>query len=239
MEQCPSADARQTDDAGQGRTLHQTLVRFIDANRAATVEQLRRSIRRFRVQYNSRRPDQSLNDATPTQAWNLVEHTPATEPIPMAVLEAKAREYLQAPLQRQNQLNRAGLTITKNGHVLPDTASDGQRSDQSVVTVMRANRQLYYHGYHVSLPSTFADRQFYRTITDETFLLTDMGTGEIVFSFPLPMVALGVRGRFISSYAIRGVQVANPTKQWRRKYEQYVEEFASRGEDMPDVFMFR
>lgn len=73
----------------------------------------------------------------------------------------------------------------------------------------------------------------------QTFLLTDMGTGEIVFSFPLPMVALGVRGRFISSYAIRGVQVANPTKQWRIKYEQYVEEFASRGEDMPDVFMLR
>lgn len=53
------------------------------------------------------------------------------------------------------------------------------------------------------------------------------------------MVALGVRGRFISSYAIRGVQVANPTKQWRSKYEQYAEEFASRGEDMPDVFILR
>lgn len=224
---------------GKNERSHQTLVRFLDANRAATVEQLRRIIRRFRDQYNSRRPHQSLNDATPTQAWNLVEHTPATEPIPMAVLEAKAREYLQARLQRQNQLNRAGLTITKNGHVLPDTASDRQRSDQSVVTVTRANRQVYYHGYHVSLPSTFADRQFYRTITDDTFLLTDMDTGEVVFSFPLPMVALGVRGRFISSYAIRGVQVANPTKQWRIKYEQYVEEFASRGEDMPDVFMLR
>lgn len=99
-------------------------------------------IRRFRDQYNSRRPHQSLNDATPAQAWNLVEHTPATEPIPMAVLEAKAREYLQARLQRQNQLNRAGLTITKNGHVLPDTDTDTdtQRADQSVVTVTRANR---------------------------------------------------------------------------------------------------
>ncbi|WP_258772020.1 hypothetical protein [Brevibacterium aurantiacum] len=114
----------------------------------------------------------------------------------MAVLEAKAREYQQARLQRQNQLNRAGLTITKNGHVLPDTDTDTdrQRADQSVVTVTRANRQVYYHGYHVSLPSTFADRQFYRTITDDSFLLTDMDTGEVVFSFPLPMGLFAVRG---------------------------------------------
>lgn len=206
---------------GKNERSHQTLVRFLDAQRPATIDQLRQEIRRFRDQYNSRRPHQSLNDATPAQAWNLVEHTPATQPIPMAVLEAKAREYQQARLQRQNQLNRAGLTITKNGHVLPDTDTDTdtdrQRADQSVVTVTRANRQVYYHGYHVSLPSTFADRQFYRTITDDSFLLTDMDTGEVVFSFPLPMVALGVRGRFISSYAIRGVQVANPTKQWRSK----------------------
>ncbi|RCS83900.1 hypothetical protein CIK63_18395 [Brevibacterium aurantiacum] len=157
---------------------------------------MHQSLRRFRDQYNSRRPHQSLNDATPAQAWNLVEHTPATQPIPMAVLEAKAREYQQARLQRQNQLNRAGLTITKNGHVLPDTDTDTdrQRADQSVVTVTRANRQVYYHGYHVSLPSTFADRQFYRTITDDSFLLTDMDTGEVVFSFPLPMGLFAVRG---------------------------------------------
>jgi hypothetical protein len=104
---------------GKNERSHQTLVRFLDAQRPAMIDQLRQEIRRFRDQYNSRRPHQSLNDATPAQAWNLVEHTPATEPIPMAVLEAKAREYQQARLQRQNQLNRAGLTITKNGHVLP------------------------------------------------------------------------------------------------------------------------
>lgn len=91
----------------------------------------------------------------------------------------------------------------------------------------------------MSLPSTFADRQFYRTITNKTFWLTDMDTGEVVFSFPLLMVAIGVRGRFTPCYAIRGAQVANPTKQWRSKYDKYVEEFASRGEDMPDVFMLR
>lgn len=125
---------------GKNERSHQTLMRFLDAQRSATIDQLRQEIRRFRNQYNSRRPHLSLSDTTPAKAWNLVEHTPATQPIPMAVLGAKAREYQQARLQRKIQLNRAGLTITKNRHVLPDTASDRQSSDQSVVPVTRANR---------------------------------------------------------------------------------------------------
>lgn len=60
-----------------------------------------------------------------------------------------------------------------------------------------------------------------------------------MFSFPLPLVALGVRGRYIASYTIRGVEVANPTKQWQRKHTQYLEEFESREVDLPDVFTLR
>lgn len=184
---------------GKNERSHQTLIRFLDANRPTTLDQVRSRIRRFRDHYNTRRPHQALNDATPATAWNLVEHTPATQPAPMAVLEAKASEYRQARMLRQGQLDRAALTISKSGQILLDPDVSEQRPDQSLVTVTSANRQVYYHGYHVSLPSTFADRQFFRTITDEAFLLTDMLTGEIVFSFPLPMIALGVRDRFIAS----------------------------------------
>jgi len=53
------------------------------------------------------------------------------------------------------------------------------------------------------LPMTFAGRQFYRTITDEEFFLSDMATGEVVFSFPLPMVAIKNRKRTVASYAIK------------------------------------
>lgn len=224
---------------GKNERSHQTLIRFLDANRPATLEGPRSRIRRFRHHYNTRRPHQALNDATPATAWNLVEHTPATKPIPMAALEAKASEYRQARLLRQNQLDQAALTMTKTGEVLPNADATQQRVDQSVITVTKANRQVYYHGYHVGLPSTFSDRQFFRTITDDTFLLTNIVTGEIVFSFPLPLVALGVRGRYIASYTIRGVEVANPTKQWQRKHTQYLEEFESREVDLPDVFTLR
>lgn len=67
----------------------------------------------------------------------------------MAVLEAKTSEYRQARMLRQGQLDRAALTITKTGQVLPDPDAPEQQGDQSVMTVTRANRQIYYHGYHV------------------------------------------------------------------------------------------
>ena len=54
-------------------------------------------------------------------------------------------------------------------------------------------------------------------MTDTEFLLVDPATGEIVFSFPLPMIALEVRGRYVASYAIRGVQMSYPSKHWERK----------------------
>ncbi|WP_434922539.1 hypothetical protein ACR9WD_01365 [Glutamicibacter sp. PAEs-4] len=63
-----------------------------------------------------------------------------------------------------------------------------------LVDVTVDHRRVYYQWYHLSLPTTFAGRSFCRTITDQEFLLSDPGTGEVVFSFPLPMVALHVRG---------------------------------------------
>jgi hypothetical protein len=85
-----------------------------------------------------------------------------------------------------------------------------------LVEVTAANRQVYYQEYHVSLPTTFAGRQFYRTITGDEFLLVAPESGEAVFSFPLPMIALQVRGRYVTSYAIQGAKVSNPTKAWQR-----------------------
>ncbi len=228
----------------QGKTerSHQTLLRFLDADRPATIEQLRLRIRRFREHYNNRRPHQSLSQATPREAWDLLEHTPATEPIPLSVLEAKASEYRQARNRRQTYLGLAGLTISKTGQILPEQnavatepGADGPGVDQLMVEVTKANRQVYYEGFHVSLPSTYAERKFYRTVTSEAFVLSDPVTGEIVFSFPLPMVALNVRGRYVASYAIQGVEVTHPSKQWERKHAECRAQFAARQASQPDV----
>lgn len=138
-------------------------------------------------------------------------------------------------MRRRSELHRASLTISKTGQVLPDDTARPQTAEQSLVEVTRANRQVYFQGYHVSLPTTFADRTFYRTITDDAFLLTDPVTAEIVFSFPLPMVALNVRGRYVASYSIQGVGVSHPTKPWERKNAEYQRQFAQRQIELPAV----
>ncbi len=118
---------------------------------------------------------------------------------------------------------------------MPNESVRPQATHQSLVEVTKANRQVYFQGYHVSLPTTCADRSFYRTITADAFLLTDPVTADIVFSFPLPMVALNVRGRCIASYSIQGVDVVHPTKPWTRKNAEYQKQFAQLQTDLPAV----
>ena len=60
---------------GKNERSHQTLIRFLDADRPATLEQLRGRVQRFREHYNNRRPHQALEHATPRAAWDLLEHT--------------------------------------------------------------------------------------------------------------------------------------------------------------------
>lgn len=208
---------------GKNERSHQRLIRFLDANQPVTLEQLLERIRRYREHYNHRRPHQALNQATPKAAWDLLEHTPATEPIPMVELEAKAAQYRQARRLRQTDLARSALTISKTGRVLDINGAGNlmeRAADQALIEVTQANRQVYYQGFHVSLPTIMAGRQFYRTITDNEYMLLDPETGEIVFSFPLPMLALQARGRYVASYAIRGVHMSYPSRQWQRKHAE-------------------
>ncbi|GAA2943758.1 hypothetical protein GCM10010525_04480 [Glutamicibacter bergerei] len=185
-----------------------------------------------------------MNQATPQKAWELLEHTPATEPIPMVVLEAKAAEYLMKRRIGSSAANRADLVVSKTGDILKKLTEQHEpdmdrESHQLLVRVNKDNCQAYYRGKQISLPQTYADRQFLRTITEDEFILSDPDTAEVVLSFPLPMVALRVHRRFVSSYSIRGIRLANPTKQWSRKVAEYQAQYEAREEDMPEVFDYR
>lgn len=224
---------------GKNERSHQTLIRFLDANPSATLEQLQRRIEKFRAHYNYRRPHQALRNATPGAAWELLEHTPATEPIPMAVLEARAAEYqARRRLQRQGA-HRADLMVMKGGTTAPNTqgAVIAQSACEAIVETTKANRQVYFHGLRVKLPGKYGGRQFYRAITDDEFLLADPRSGEIVFSFPLPLTAIFVNGTVVNSYAIRGVFLADPGAHWQRKYEECQVQFAERGDSVVELFI--
>lgn len=153
-----------------------------------------------------------------------MEHTPATEPIPLVVLEAKAKTYLNRRRIDARSLYRAHLTVTKDGTMAPSRfgeEDENREVDEAIVTVTKDNHQVYYQGLQIKLPAAYGDREYYRIITGEEFLLADPRTGEVVFSFPLPLHALRVNGRYIASYAIRGVYLSHPTPHWLRKLEEF------------------
>ena len=81
-----------------------------------------------------------------------------------------------------------------------------------------------------------AGRQYVRTVTDTEFLLSDPVTGEVAMSFPLPLMTLRSSGKYIASYAIRGIHLSNATTQWKNQAERYRQEYAQREEQTPAVF---
>lgn len=224
---------------GKNERSHQTLIRFLDANQPATLDQVRQRIKKFRQHYNFRRPHQSLNQATPASAWTLLAHTPATEPIPLVDLEAKAAQYRARRRIDPGTLYQLDAAVGKDGNQLPEEAATPQPTralDAAIVTVTKDNHQVYYQGLQIKLPTTYGERDYYRSITDDEFVLADPRPGEVVFSFPLPLTALRAHGRFILSHSIRGVFLAYPTAHWLRKFEEYQAVFAQREAETPEVF---
>lgn len=60
---------------GKNERSHQTLQRFLEANKPHNLAELQNRIKHYREHYNRRRPHQSLNQATPQLAWEMLEHT--------------------------------------------------------------------------------------------------------------------------------------------------------------------
>lgn len=97
-------------------------------------------------------------------AWELLGQTPATEPISMVVLEAKAAEYLMKRRVGSSSVSSADLVASKNGDVLKKIAQTHQpdmdrESHQLLVQVNIDNCQAYYRGKNISLPQTFASQK--------------------------------------------------------------------------------
>lgn len=226
---------------GKNERSHRTLQRFLKANKPQDVAEAQKLLRRYREHNNKRRPHQSLNQATPQAAWDLLEHTPAVEPIALTVLEAKAAEYLSKRRLAQSPTSKFDVVVSKTGAIMQSTHDESDpvpqlASNQMLVEVTKENRRTFYQGFHISLPTSFAHRQFIRTITDTEFLLSDPGTSEVVMPFPLPMVALKVQGKFVSSYSIRGIQTTLMTRQWEKKVERYRAVIQAQEDQTPTVF---
>lgn len=92
--------------------------RFLTVNNPHDLADMRTFISRFRVHYNRRRPHQSRNQSTPEIAGRTLAHTPATQPLQLSVLQAKASEYRQAQQFTFDKLGTAKTMVTKSGELV-------------------------------------------------------------------------------------------------------------------------
>lgn len=205
---------------------------------------MQKLLRRYREYDNQPRSHQSLNQATLQTAWDLLEHIPATEAIPLVALEAKTAEYLQKRRLGRAAANGGDIVVSKTEEAFTefeqqDEAGSARRSSELLVAVTRDNCQAYCKRYQVSLPVTSVQSKFVRMITAEEFVWSDPDTAEVLLSFPLTMVALRVHGRFVALYSIQGIQATHPTKQWSRKAAEYQRLFEAKKEQMPEVLDYK
>ena len=108
-----------------------------------------------------RRPYQGLNQSTPRTAWELLAHTPASQPLALTVLQSKAAQYRQVRKLKDLGLGRATVTVSKSGKIIDDGILSGKDSpkadNQMLVDVTSANRQVYHQGYQVGCRRRSAD----------------------------------------------------------------------------------
>lgn len=155
------------------------------------------------------------------------------------MLEARAAEYRSKRRLKQQGLYRSDVAVTKDGHVLrgaADAARIDQKWNEAIVEVTKEVHQVYFHGCCIKLPTKYGGREYYRSVTEDEFVLADPRSGEVVFSFPLPLMALRASGRYINSYAIRGVYLIDPNPYWLRKYDEALALWGERGGDAAEIF---
>lgn len=155
------------------------------------------------------------------------------------VLEVKAKAYLNRRRISASNLYRAHMMVMKDGTMAPSQfgQDDPDREiDEAIITLTKANRQVYYKGLQIKLPAHYGDWEYCRTITEEEFVVADPRIGEVIFSFPLPLVALRVTGHFVPSYSIRGVFLSQPTPYWLRKVEEFQGAFVRKELEIPEAF---
>lgn len=78
-------------------------------------------------------------------------------------------------------------------------------SDPQVVIVTPTNRAVFFQGWKIALPKNYEDRQLYRTVTDGQLAYWCVVEGDMVFSVPLPIVAITGSKKFVNSYNIQGI----------------------------------
>lgn len=114
-------------------------------------------------------------------------------------------------------------TLVETRAVIDDPESDRSAPDPDTIKITKENSIVFYQGMRIGVPRTLAGRLFYRTITADELCLWDQHTGELVLVIPLPVVAMAQSRKFINSYKIKGVYLAEPSTTWMKRHAQFWE----------------
>ncbi|MGP4990948.1 integrase core domain-containing protein [Glutamicibacter sp. BW77] len=138
---------------------HQTMQRFLEANKPQDLADLRKLITRYHEHYNRRGPHQTLNQSTPEITWQTLDHSPAIEPIHLSVLQAKAAEYLRNRILKHSALGKASIAVSKTGEIIDASLlkepATGLAANQMLVDVAKDQQKAFYKGLHISVPQSW------------------------------------------------------------------------------------
>ena len=216
---------------GKNERSHQTLLRFLKANKPETIEALQRMITAYRSYYNDRRPHQGLpGSMRPAQAWEAAEHHPSDgTPITVAELEARAAGYRDRTLAKdaiEAPQGQAG-DLTRQARQEKPTLSGGRLRDApEQIEIRRENPQIYYHGRIFKVPTHLVGT-YHRVSTGEDFTLFDVEDGAEAIYFPLPPHT-AENQRLIPLWKVRGARIRDPKPSWVTKQIEYSAEHYAR-----------
>lgn len=87
-----------------------TLLKYLRVHQPSTLDEAALRIEMFRKHYNTKRPHQGLpGHVTPFQAWEMIDHAPATEPLDPSVLAQRVQRY-RASEKKPKPISTANLT---------------------------------------------------------------------------------------------------------------------------------
>jgi len=210
---------------GKNERGHQTLLRYLRVHQPRTMERARELLVAFREHYNARRPHQALpGHVTPQQAWQMIEHAPATAPLDPSVLIHRARRY-RAAREAGDAVYRQGEQTSPVANASTASADHAEGTlEVEAVRITRNNPVVFHAGLRIGVPRALTGRLLYRTISSDELAYWDARSGELVLSIPLPVVAIAATKKYINSYKIRGVYLLDPPKTWAKQRAKFQEQ---------------
>lgn len=153
---------------------------------------------------------------------------------------ASSKQYEYEKITRNRTTAKSEHAAEEDIPIKEDTSThqsqeDGvYEQDLPIVTISRSNPRVFFQGMRIQIPRRYTERPYYKTVTEKELAFWDAVDGELVMSFPLPIIAISLTKKFINSHNIKGAWLKDPTDNWIRHHNLAEQRFAELDESQPD-----